>query len=333
MRSKPPPKTHRNPLTVLKHHPAQEGFDCPGCREHCKYVGDLVSHIEGKQCPKITVAEWEAFSRESADRKAEQGKPANDFAGFIKNTQAGSTASWEAGKSRFELCHVLNSGPIEGLNKEEFPALPGTAKEEAPAKAAVVKISGTGNAWKTPEPAKGPADVATASKKNGSKGKAKKLKGKSGDDIGKSVGKQSEVGDEGAVEKAIIKAAKKLAIVEKGDASQLDLNPVNTTPKSKLITTSAKLDKNNSTSGTESPSAAATTAAAQPAVAWGQKKNLFPDAAPAKRPTAEQLRIATAPNARVEYLYSIHDPSHAHFDAEKYKSANGRYVCPMDHCV
>ncbi|KAM0335639.1 hypothetical protein ACHAQA_000688 [Verticillium albo-atrum] len=71
----------------------------------------------------------------------------------------------------------------------------------------------------------------------------------------------------------------------------------------------------------------------EPTRPWGQQENLFPHAAAAKKPTTQQLAVATAPNAKTQYLMGIHDPANPHFDANKYfNDFNEHFDCPMKGC-
>ncbi|KAJ3509328.1 hypothetical protein NM208_g15683 [Fusarium decemcellulare] len=67
---------------------------------------------------------------------------------------------------------------------------------------------------------------------------------------------------------------------------------------------------------------------------WNEEKNLFPEAPPAQKPTTEQLKAATAPNARALYeAMDPHDPSHPGFNVARYYSPYmDKYGCPVTGC-
>ena len=68
---------------------------------------------------------------------------------------------------------------------------------------------------------------------------------------------------------------------------------------------------------------------------WDNKKNLFPNAPAAQRPTDEQLEAATGPSAR-----SIHEsmdpehPNHPGFNVRRYHNAEAElFICPKPLCM
>ncbi|KAF9775479.1 hypothetical protein IL306_006396 [Fusarium sp. DS 682] len=67
---------------------------------------------------------------------------------------------------------------------------------------------------------------------------------------------------------------------------------------------------------------------------WIKGKNLFPNAPAAQRPTPEQLKLATAPNAKItfERLRDL-DPDHPHFNVSRwYSEYTQKFGCPYDRC-
>ena len=67
--------------------------------------------------------------------------------------------------------------------------------------------------------------------------------------------------------------------------------------------------------------------------AWGQQKNLFPDAPPAVAPPAEMLRTMTTDAKKEKNDWPEHDPDNPTFRVQKYwVSFTGKYKCPHRYC-
>ena len=68
--------------------------------------------------------------------------------------------------------------------------------------------------------------------------------------------------------------------------------------------------------------------------AWDKKKNLFPNAPPAQRPSQEQLEAVKTPSARVIFEnLDPHDPDHPGFNAGRYYCKySEKYDCPRVGC-
>jgi hypothetical protein len=68
--------------------------------------------------------------------------------------------------------------------------------------------------------------------------------------------------------------------------------------------------------------------------AWGEKKNLFPGAPPARKPTVAQLEYTTKPSPRMEFeSMDPDDPDNPSFNAARYYSdIIEQYICPKAGC-
>ncbi|KAM5344840.1 hypothetical protein ACJ41O_010702 [Fusarium nematophilum] len=68
--------------------------------------------------------------------------------------------------------------------------------------------------------------------------------------------------------------------------------------------------------------------------AWSQGKNLFPNASPAQRPTADQLQAATSPSPRQQFeCLDPNHPDHPSFNVARcYSAYTDKYGCPIVGC-
>lgn len=69
--------------------------------------------------------------------------------------------------------------------------------------------------------------------------------------------------------------------------------------------------------------------------AWAEQENVFPKAAPAQRPTKEQLKEATGPSARQVHDYlDPDDPDHPSFNTARYFCLYSEtFTCPRKGCM
>ena len=66
---------------------------------------------------------------------------------------------------------------------------------------------------------------------------------------------------------------------------------------------------------------------------WAQKKNLFPDAPPASRPTPAQLSSIREPARNKDNAWPDHDPRNPKWDPQRFfVTWIGKYKCPVNRC-
>ncbi len=81
------------------------------------------------------------------------------------------------------------------------------------------------------------------------------------------------------------------------------------------------------------PEDPAPSASTPPGNAWTEKKNLFPDAPTAVRPTPETLKALTETPREPPPKWPPHDPRNPGWDPKKYwVPYSNKYKCPHDRC-